>query len=342
MTVFSVRHLTEYRYARRVGFGEHRLMFRPRDSFDQRLLRSSLRVSPEPESIRWIHDVFGNCVAVVRFGDRAETLRFETEIVLDHTPSAAPEFSTDRKVLSFPFSYDPEEEPDLAPTRARAYGGGDDEVARWARRFVGGGKRTETGRLLMTMCYAIRESFTYARRTAPGVQKPSETLRIGRGTCRDFALLMMEGVRSLGFAARFVSGYIYVPSRDGALHRGGGATHAWCQVYLPGAGWVEFDPTNGIVGNRDLIRVAVARDPIQAVPLSGSYDGAPADALDMVVEVNVSTQGDPKDGDGSSRPKPREDAQEVHVRPPPRMPAVSKPAAPSSRAARRAEPSRQP
>jgi transglutaminase-like putative cysteine protease len=100
---------------------------------------------------------------------------------------------------------------------------------------------------------------------------------------------MMEAVRALGLAARFVTGYIYVPDRDGSTNRGGGSTHAWCQVYLPGAGWIEFDPTNGIVGNRDLIRVGVARDPRQAVPLYGSYSGSRADYTGMTVQVNVTT-----------------------------------------------------
>ena len=122
-----------------------------------------------------------------------------------------------------------------------------------------------------------------------GTQSPLVTLELRRGTCRDFALFMIEAVRSLGLAARFVTGYVYVPSRDGTTTLGGGSTHAWCQVYLPGAGWVEFDPTNGIVGNRDLIRVAVARDPRQAIPLHGSYDGAASDALGMTVQVNVTT-----------------------------------------------------
>ena len=141
----------------------------------------------------------------------------------------------------------------------------------------------------MTLCYAIHEGFAYARRSEAGTQPPLLTLRLRRGTCRDFALLMMEAVRSLGFAARFVSGYIYVASRDGSTTLGGGATHAWCQVYLPGAGWVEFDPTNGIVGNRDLIRVAVARDPRQAMPLTGSYHGRATDELGISVQVNVTT-----------------------------------------------------
>ena len=143
----------------------------------------------------------------------------------------------------------------------------------------------------MTLTAAIKESFTYERRYEPGTRDPALTLKLGRGSCRDLALLMIEAVRSLDLAARFVSGYLYVADRDGSQHVGGGATHAWCQVYLPGAGWVEFDPTNGIVGNRDLIRVAVARDPAQAVPLSGTWHGAPSDYTGMTVDVRVRSEG---------------------------------------------------
>lgn len=289
MTIFSVHHSTTYRYARAVEFGEHRLLFRPRDSFDQRLLEAVLLVEPEPSRVSWIHDVFGNCVALVTISRPASELRFATRIRLDHTPQAGPDFQTDQAALTYPFAYSAGEAEDLAATIRRHYPDADDEVGRWARQFVGGGRATDTGKLLMTLCYAIREGFAYARRSEAGTQPPLLTLRLRRGTCRDFALLMMEAVRALGFAARFVSGYIYVASRDGSTTLAGGATHAWCQVYLPGAGWVEFDPTNGIVGNRDLIRVAVARDPSQAMPLTGTYHGSAADELGISVQVNVTT-----------------------------------------------------
>ena len=158
----------------------------------------------------------------------------------------------------------------------------------------------------MTLTYAIKESFTYSKRFERGTQDPLLTLNSGKGTCRDFAVLMMEAVRALGFAARFVSGYLYVPREKGEEHLGGGNTHAWCQVYLPGAGWVEFDPTNGIVGNRDLIRVAVARDPRQAIPLQGSYFGAPTDYLGMTVSVDVQEVEAPATMTGAeSRPAER-------------------------------------
>jgi transglutaminase-like putative cysteine protease len=298
MTIFNVRHTTAYRYARPVAFGEHRLMFRPRDSYDQRFLGASLLVEPEPVAVRWIHDVFGNCVALVDIAGEASELRFETHIRVDHTPLAAPNFRMNNTALTYPFEYDPDEVKDLAPTMERHFPDTGDEVGRWARQFVNIGRPTQTGRLLMTLCYAIHEGFAYARRQEKGTQTPVQTLNLRRGTCRDFAVLMMEAVRSLGFAARFVSGYIYVPDRDGSTTLGGGATHAWCQVYLPGAGWVEFDPTNGIVGNRDLIRVAVARNPWQAIPLAGSYKGSASDDLGMLVRVNVTTE--PEVTDGSS------------------------------------------
>lgn len=288
MSIFNVRHVTTYRYRKPVNFGEHQLLFRPRDSHDQHLVSADLEIEPAPSRLRWIHDVFGNCVAFASFEGTARNLRFESRIRLDHTPQAEPAYRIDDAALTYPFNYDADEIEDLAAVIRPHYP--DDEVSRWARRFVKPGKPTDTGRLLMTLCYAIHESFVYAQRNAHGTQPPMLTLRLRRGTCRDFALLMMEAVRTLGFAARFVTGYVYVPDRDDSEIRGGGSTHAWCQVYLPGAGWVEFDPTNGIVGSRDLIRVAVTRDPRQAVPLSGTYSGDAGDYLGMSVQVHVTTE----------------------------------------------------
>ncbi|HVJ40447.1 MAG TPA: transglutaminase family protein [Dongiaceae bacterium] len=291
MTIFSVRHVTVYRYRRAVGFGEHRLMFRPRDSYDQRLLEATLKVEPAPDSLHWIHDVFGNCVALVGISRPAAELRFETRIRLDHMPQVPLDLQIDAAALTYPFTYDPDEIADLERTMQRHYPDAADEVGQWSRQFVRIGQPTDTGHLLMTLCCAIQEGFSYSRRLEGGTQTPATTLQLRRGTCRDFALLMMEAARSLGLAARFVTGYVYVAERDGSSTLGGGSTHAWCQIYLPGAGWVEFDPTNGIVGNRDLIRVAVARDPRQAIPLSGTYSGAPEDYEGMSVQVNVTSAG---------------------------------------------------
>jgi transglutaminase-like putative cysteine protease len=299
MTILAVRHLTTYRYKRPVAFGEHRMMFRPRDSYDQRLIEASLRIQPEPTHIRWIHDPFGNCVAIASFAGQASELRFESNIRLDHAPTNAPDFQIEEFARTYPFSYPPDELPDLLASIEPRYPDDKRELERWARKFLRHGQATGTGELLKTLTCGIKESFVYARRSEGGTYPPLTTLRLGRGSCRDLALLMIEAVRCLGLAARFVSGYIYVPDRDEPGHLGGGSTHAWCQVYLPGAGWIELDPTNGIIGNRDLIRVAVARDPAQAIPLTGTFFGDPDDELEMSVEVQVTTaaaQNDARSG----------------------------------------------
>jgi transglutaminase-like putative cysteine protease len=297
MTVLAVTHLTTYRYRRPVSFGEHRVMFRPRDSYDQKLIEASLAVTPEPSDLRWLHDASGNCVAIVELeGRKAEELRFESHIRLDHSPDNVPDFRIEDYARTYPFSYRAEEMPELVPAIERQYSDPDQAVYRWVRKFLHNGGATDTAKLLMTLTAAIKEGFAYERRYEPGTRDPALTLKLGRGSCRDLALLMIEAVRSLDLAARFVSGYLYVADRDGPTHVGGGSTHAWCQVYLPGAGWVEFDPTNGIVGNRDLIRVAVARDPAQAVPLSGTWRGAKADYLGMAVDVRVRSEAQPTPG----------------------------------------------
>jgi transglutaminase-like putative cysteine protease len=144
--------------------------------------------------------------------------------------------------------------------------------------------------ILSRMTKTIQQEFTYNPRDEMGTQHPVTTLKTGKGTCRDYALLMMEAARTLGFAARFVSGYLYDDSKlSGGKNTviGGGATHAWVQIYLPGAGWVTFDPTNGLISDRNLLRVAVTRDPSQAVPLKGSFIGKPGDFLGMDVKVEI-------------------------------------------------------
>ncbi len=127
-------------------FGEHRLLFRPRDSFDQTLLSSHLKVEPKPEYIRWIHDVFGNCVAVLGFAQPARELAFETIIRLDHTPHAPINLQINEQALTYPFRYDPDEVLDLERTIQRHYPDKDDQVGKFARQFVRIGKPTETGR----------------------------------------------------------------------------------------------------------------------------------------------------------------------------------------------------
>jgi len=294
MPLLTVRHRTTYRYRQPVAFGEHRMMLRPREGHDQRLLEARLEITPKPSELRWLHDVFGNSVAIARFAGRARELCFDSLVRLDHQPLLALDFALDPHAETWPFGYAAEEIPDLARSIERHWPDPEHAVDAWARRFLAPRGMTRTLDLLSGMTHAIRREFDYIPRHERGVQDPARTLASRSGTCRDFAVLMMEAVRSLGLAARFVSGYLYSPARDSAgdrdMNRGGGNTHAWVRVYLPGAGWVEFDPTNGIVGNRDLIRVAIARDPRQALPLHGTWTGFPADSLGMTVEVDVAAE----------------------------------------------------
>ncbi|HVH78438.1 MAG TPA: transglutaminase family protein, partial [Stellaceae bacterium] len=270
MKVLKVRHVTRYRYKQPVSFGEHRMMLRPRDSYDQRLIEAKLQIDPEPSELHWMHDPFGNCVAIARFSGRATELTFDSTIRLDHEPNNPLDFQLDDYALDFPFSYSAEEVPDLSRCIERQYLDRDREVDHWAHQFLRKQGTTGTRELLAGMTRAIHERFTYAARAEAGTQDPVQTLKLGSGSCRDLALLMMEAVRSLGLAARFVSGYLVPSGRVEHKRLGGESTHAWCEVYLPGAGWVEYDPTNGLVGNDELIRVAVVRDPRQAVPVSGT------------------------------------------------------------------------
>ncbi len=298
MTTLHIQHLTTYRYRTPVAFGEHRLMLRPKESYDQRILSSSLSITPEPTELRYVHDVFGNCVGIAGFAGRADTLTFESEVVLEHTPSpliGCAEEAIAAGGPTFPFAYGGEDMPDLLRSIERAHADPKGAVAAWARRFLRWNGPTPVLALLTDMTRAIHGEFKYAKRLTGGAQSPAETLERRTGACRDFAVLMMDAARSLGLAARFVSGYIYAPSggaRDEAARVGGGHTHAWVQVYLPSCGWVEFDPTNGIVGNRDLVRVAVVRDPRQAVPLSGVWDGEVGDFLGMEVSVELRALSD--------------------------------------------------
>ncbi len=285
MSRLEVRHTTRYRYARPVRFGPHRAMVRPRDSHDLKLRSAVLTIAPAAQ-VSWMHDVFGNSVTLLEFAEPAAELCMESRIELEQFPLDRPDYRPTVDAETWPFAYDADERRDLGPTLDRHYPGGD--LRGWALDLLG---RRELGtiELLTTLTHGIKERLRYVARDSEGTQTPVETLDKGGGTCRDYALLMIEAVRSLGFAARFVTGYLYDPALDGGPSgiQGAGATHAWVQVYLPGAGWVEFDPTNGIVGGRNLIRIGVARDPKQAVPLAGSFVGAPDDYLGMEVEVQV-------------------------------------------------------
>jgi transglutaminase-like putative cysteine protease len=294
MRTLTVRHVSTYRYSKPVGLGDHWMMFRPRASHDLRLVSTALEITPAPREVIWLHDAFDNSVAVASFKGKTCQLQFESTVTIEHAEMPRPEYRLASEAKHFPFAYSDDERPNLELGLLRRYPSA--RVDAWAQRFVSSAKRQQgTMALLRAIVLGTRKQLIYSRRVERGTQTPEETLTRGSGTCRDFALLMIEAVRSLGLAARFVSGYIFVAESAFSNTVGGGATHAWLQVYLPGAGWIDFDPTNNIIGNRNLIRVAVAWDPADALPLWGTFIGSAASFLGLDVTVNVTDETAPKE-----------------------------------------------
>ena len=287
MPILNIRHLTRYKYRRPVAFGAHRMMFRPREGSDQRVIAERLDIHPHPVLSRTVRDQFGNSVTRVTFGERAAQLTFDSRIRVDHRPGCGAADADEQFPLpGAPFAYGPDDHPGLAQSLTPAHADQGGAVASWARRFApanGAGRVSES---LMAMTHAIHEDFTYERRLFDSPRLPVETLDRRSGSCRDFAVLMIDAARRLGLAARFVSGYLC--AEPGVV--GGGHTHAWAQVFLPSQGWLDFDPTNGIVDGVGLVRVAVAVDPRQAVPLHGVWFGEAADYLGLEVSVDVAPE----------------------------------------------------
>jgi transglutaminase-like putative cysteine protease len=296
MPSLTIRHVTTYRYRQPVAFGEHRMMLRPRDSHDQRVIEASLEISPEPRSLHFVQDAFGNHVGIARFSGRAKELCFESTVCLEHSPLDAADLDLENAARTFPVVYSADEMPDLAYSIERHKPDPGNEVGSWAHQFLPPSGSIGTLELLTRLSQGINHRFLYRRREAKGIQQPVETLRLGHGSCRDFAMLMIEAARSLGFAARFASGYLAIPLDDPKELTSGsarGSTHAWAQIYLPRTGWIDFDPTIGSVGKIGLVTVAVVRDPRHAIPLHGTFIGFPSDHLGMEVQVSV-TSGTPE------------------------------------------------
>ena len=286
--LYEITHRTTYQYSEPVRFGEHRVLFRPRDSHDQRVLATDLRVSPEA-TIRLIQDPHSNSVALVQPLQPADKLEIVCAFTIEHVETNDPELPVAPSALQFPFAYEVDERIDLEHYLRPQHEDAEGRLHAWARQFIRSSGPTATRDMLAQMNQLIGDTLRYAVRHEQGTQAPLETLALGTGTCRDFALLMMEALRWLGVATRFVSGYLHDPATDGsgAALSGAGATHAWLQAYLPGAGWVAFDPTNNLQGGMQLIRVGVARHPGQAAPVAGSWYGEPGAYVGMTVDVQV-------------------------------------------------------
>ena len=294
MTIFRVRHLTTYSYRRPVRFGGHQVMFRPRDSYDQRLHEAELRVDPQPAAVRWIHDVFGNCVAHVAVAAAAAELRFETRIRLEHTPQARPDLEIDRAALTYPFDYGPDEAADLAATIRPHYP--DPDVEKWARRFVPAGRRpTDRAPADDALLRDPRGLRLFAPRRAGHPAAAAHAAARPRHLPRLRA--PDDGGGAHARPRRTLRHRLRLRPRPRRRARCSAAARPMpgARSTCPAPAGSSSIPTNGIVGNRDLIRVAVARDPRQAVPLSGSYRGA-RDRLRRHVGP-----GQRHDGDGGGR-----------------------------------------
>jgi hypothetical protein len=213
-------------------------------------------------------------------------LVIDSRVKLSLDSVAWPVFTIAASAIRFPFRYDDGEWADLGTLSLPLFPDPADRLRAWVQAFVRG-PSTDTLSLLKDIGAGVSAWISYQTRDDEGTQSPIETLDRGWGSCRDFAVLFAEAVRTLGFGARIVSGYLHDPSRGAIGSAGGGSTHAWAEVYVPGAGWITFDPTNRSVGGADLIPVAVVRDIRHAVPVAGSFHGAPDDFLGMTVEVEV-------------------------------------------------------
>jgi transglutaminase-like putative cysteine protease len=237
-----------------------------------------------------IQDTHSNSVALVQPLEDAAELAIVCTFTIEQLSTQNLELPLDPAAEHFPFAYTVEERFDLEHYLRPHHDDPKGALTQWARQFIRTDGPTGTRELLVAMNQHIRDHFRYAARDEEGTQSPLETLELGSGSCRDFALLMMEAARRLGVATRFVSGYLYDPALDDGEDAGlvgSGSTHAWLQAYLPGAGWVPFDPTNNLTGGTRLIRVGVARDPRHAAPVAGSWFGRADAYLGMQVDVQI-------------------------------------------------------
>lgn len=280
MKRIRITHVTEYHYHAPVTFGPHRALLRPREGHDLHIASSRLEIEPKA-NVRWLRDVYGNSIAVITFTEPAQKLSLFSEVNVDLYDDTPIDCVIDPIAQSYPFQYAANEQVEIIPYRLPSYPHDGPAVQKWLLDLYSPGQLINTSELLNKLNTRIYKAFPYIAREDPGVQLPCQTLALGTGSCRDYAVFMMEAARHWGFASRFVTGYIQM----GEVQHG--ATHAWTEIYIPGAGWRGFDPTNNKLAGTEHVSVAVAREQDKALPLSGSWEG-PSDAWDrMEVSVQV-------------------------------------------------------
>ncbi|HKT54079.1 MAG TPA: transglutaminase family protein, partial [Caulobacteraceae bacterium] len=264
MARLTIRHHTRYDYEKPVRFGAQRLLVRPRDGHAIRLISASLELSPQGRT-RWIYDAMGNCLCWFQPAGEASRLEITSRLVIDRFPAPLAPITLDDPRSALPLVYDLRDRIALAPLVTPVTEDPCGIVLHWLRSHLGAADEPVLD-LIRRLNDAIHAEFDYRAREAEGIQSPVQTLELKSGACRDFAWLMVETLRRIGCAAVFVTGYLNSPNQQ---TRGAGATHAWCEAFLPGLGWLEFDPTNGLVESSDLIRVGGTRTPEEASPVAG-------------------------------------------------------------------------
>lgn len=281
MKRYKIVHRTCYSFTGSVQLGVHTLRLRPREDHELRIESSVLNIHPAA-SLRWHRDVEGNSVTEATFSSPASQLVIESEILIQQFNQSPLDFLVADYATNFPFNYSAEDIVLLSPYLKSAQNYDTEPLLIWLSTLWHPGENIQTYGLLQRLNQKIKNSFRYQRREEPGVQNPSETLALKSGSCRDTANLFMEAARLLGLAARFVSGYVY----SSEISNTAGSTHAWVEVFIPGAGWKGFDPTSGNIVGADHIAVAVARLPESVPPVSGSFIGSGGASLEVGVWVS--------------------------------------------------------
>lgn len=280
MQRYKIVHHTYYNFSDVVSFGPHQLRLRPRENYALHIESFSLKITPT-SSLLWQVDVEGNSLAVATFAEPATQLAIESEVIIQQYNETPLNFLVADYAVDYPFAYLPDDRIMLLPYMAFPEPQTRNLLTEWISGLWKPDERVQTYTLLQRLGSHINQTLSYQIREEPGVQTPRQTLSKNSGSCRDFALLFMEAARCLGLAARFVSGYLHAPPSTTDF----GATHAWAEVYLPGAGWKGFDPTSGEIVGSDHIAVAVARLPESVPPVAGSFFGLAQSNLDVGVWV---------------------------------------------------------
>lgn len=278
-----IRHETVYSYHRRVRFGQHRLVIRPREGHDLRVESMELTSSPAAD-VTWTRDVFGNSIATLNFMRSAKELRIVSDVLVTRTPPYQHR-KHDTTPTPWPPIYDPLEIAVVAAYQQLSYPADAGAVAKWLKLHCVKRPR-DVEAVVRQLNTCIHEHIRYVRREEKGVLSPSETIKRGVGSCRDFATLLLDAARSLSIAARFASGYL----ECSAAEAGYASTHAWVEIYLPGHGWRGYDPTLGTATTPNHVATGLSNHPRGVMPVTGSFYGPVAAFREMTVAVQLKTE----------------------------------------------------